>query len=66
MNGLTPYAVNEAWWQAACVAVRATVTNATERDNALYLLSIARDKANEVFNASHDRNTNAAQTGASA
>lgn len=59
MTDLTLVAINEAWWQAACLSVRATVSNVTERDNALALLALARDKANEVFNASHDRNQHA-------
>jgi len=49
---------NIAWWQAACLAVRAAVKNETERDHALSLLALARDKANEVYHASANQHTN--------
>ena len=51
------HAWNTAWWQAACVAVRAAVRNESERDHALSLLALARDKAIEVSNASFNQHT---------
>lgn len=56
--------INKAWWQVARVAVRATVKNETERDNALALLDKALSVANGILNdASNDRNGNHSATG---